>query len=285
MSLGNFTHVAKGTRAVKRVSFALVHGLVVDCGVRILLGEHDDAIETAARRAAVDRGVADPKEGNPIYDRWIRLLTLLYSVVDVPADPATPIGDDPPLFFDGGVEQIQHHLDRERIAWLYAMQLQWQALISPRPRNMNREEFAKSIYMHALAGVTEEELPFWRWHPGLQNQWLITTSELLMNSPGLRSAFGFSSEQKQSGSFPGSDGPGGNLFDADTALDEALRRGMEGADRRSGFVHADELPEHRAQRTGQAMPAPAAAPAPAPARSPARPRTTKRPAKAKKRKR
>ncbi len=265
--MNHFAAVCGGKRSVKRVDFALINGVVVTCGIQILDGMGDDAVEVAARAAAIARGVADPKDGNTIYDRWTRVFTLLFGCVAVPEDKDAPLPEVAEPYFDSA-EQILRHLDGERIAYLYAMQRQWQALVSPRPRNMDADEFTKAVFTHAMVGVTSGDLPFFAWHPDLQAAYLITTGHLLINSPLLRSRYGSDSESSAtSSSLPSeSDGSGDNL------LEEALQKGHDAASRRGAFVHAVELTEHAALRGMAKRTAPQSTGIPAPRhRRPAKP--------------
>lgn len=249
-----FSLVAGGVSKIRRVPFTLISGVEVTCGVRILLDADDDAIDTAARAAAVARGVPEPKRGEPIYDRWVRLFSLLFACVAVSADPDAPVSDDPPLFFDGGVEQIQHHLDRERIAYLFSMQEQWQALIAPRQRGLNRDQFMQAVYTHAMATTGEDDLPFWRWHPALQESYLVTTASLLIGSAVIKSAYGSDSGTSSTSSSQASSEAGVNLTrdEALRLIDDALIRGdAHVASSGAGAVHDVELPEHAAQREGR----------------------------------
>lgn len=238
-----FSLVAGGRASIKRVTFSLISGVEVTCGIKVLLDGDDDAIETAARAAAKARGVEDPREGNPIYDQWVRRFTLLYACVSVPESADDPTPEDPPLFFDGGVEQIQRHLDRDRIAWLFAMQQQWQSLVSPRPRDMTRDEYLATVFAHATADVGDD-LPFWRWHPALQESFLVTTACLCIGSPALRSlSSSASGGSATSSSSEASAGDNQAVFQAAIARGEARASAIG-----SGRVHAVELEEHRAAR-------------------------------------
>lgn len=196
-----FSLVKLGTRAVRKAAFPTLDGTPVEtCGVRVMHDTLFDAIETAARKAAIERGVAEPRDGIPLYERWVRIFTVLYGCVDLAfckpgPEPDLFIDDGGAvLFFDGGVEQIQQHLDPERIALLAALQEQWQAMVSPRPRNMNADDFIGHVYATSIATLGESRLPFWRWHPALQESFLISISRLLMSSPMLKSPPGSDSE-------------------------------------------------------------------------------------------
>lgn len=257
---GTFSVIAKGTKAIRRVGFTTISGVEATCGVRVLLDVHDDAIETAARAAAVARG-ADPKPGDVIYDRWVRLFTLLYACVSVPDTESEPIADDPPLFFDGGIEQIQTHLDRERIAYLFALQEQWQALVSPRPRNMTRDEYAAHVFRMAMAEVGDDELPFWHWHPALLESFVITSCGLLMSSHVLRSAYGLDSGPNATSSSPTSEAGENPTPDAARRIiDESLDRGAAHAARRGGRVHETSVGPAPAANHGARPRAPARTP-------------------------
>lgn len=224
-----FSLVKKGARAVRAVRFPTIDGTAVEgCGVRVMNDTLFDAIETAARKAAIDRGVAEPREGNPIYDRWTRIFTVLYGCVDIatcrPGDAPDLFLDEGEavLFFDGGAEQIQTHLDPERIAYLAAMQTQWQQLVSPRPRGLSFDEYRQSVYATSIATIGDGTIPFWQWHPALQESWLISTARLLVTSPPLKSAPGSSSEENTRSDSASGEGAGDNPFDSRVVVERIL---------------------------------------------------------------
>ncbi len=267
-----FSLVAGGVSKIRRVAFPTIEGTVVKCGIRILLDADDDAIETAARAAAEARGVKEPKPGDPIYDRWVRLFTLLFATVAVPEEEGAPVPPDAPLFFDGGVEQIQHHLDRERIAYLFAMQEQWQALIAPRRKNLSRDEFIQAIFQHAMATTGEDELPFWRWHPALQESYLVSTAALLMRSPSIKSAYGSDSAAPSTGSSPSE--AGGNQPSRDDAFRDIDTAIEQGDARAAGIGAGPEAPVRVDDHAGGAK-----EPAPGPQRRAGPARAKKRAAR------
>ncbi|RYE77944.1 MAG: hypothetical protein EOO74_06085, partial [Myxococcales bacterium] len=136
--------------------------------LRILApGETADVLKRA-RADAVDAGVPDPKDGNPIYDLAEMEHTLLLACTDVDS----PL-DAPRPFFDS-IEQIRSEprLDRERIAYLHAMQQRWQAECSPHLRNASAEETQGALLALGVLPEDESMRFFDSLGPGLQ--WTYT---------------------------------------------------------------------------------------------------------------
>jgi hypothetical protein len=168
--MATFSKMAKGKRARKSITFPLLAAagaeaaeareLAVD--VIVLSGLEDAEVMTKARAFAKERGVEDPKDGNPIYDLALWAFTLAIACVD-PESPET----EPRAFFDGGADQIfgSNLLGRDTIAYLYEHQQQWQDEVSPRARTVGAEE----LLAHVLAVASAEDpTPFFRLAPALR---------------------------------------------------------------------------------------------------------------------
>jgi hypothetical protein len=168
--MATFSQLAKGRRARKTVTFPLLAAAVAEgteprelaVDVIVLSGLEDADVMGKARAFAKERGVDDPKDGNPIYDLALWAFTLAIACVD-PESPET----DPRPFFDGGAEQIlaSNLLGRDTIAYLYEHQQQWQDEVSPRARTVGPEE----LLAHVLAVASAEDpTPFFRLAPALR---------------------------------------------------------------------------------------------------------------------
>jgi hypothetical protein len=176
--MGKFREIARGSLNIDKVPVEFIDGTQDTVGLQLLVGAEDDRILTEARAAAIKRGVADPKEGNPIYDSWVARLTVLYSAVD-------PDAREEPYF--ESADQILANVDDDRVVYLAERQRAWQEQRSPRMRTMTRDQYAAAVFEIATAEAGAE-LPFWRWHPDLRESFLRTTCALLTNSPQLKSA-------------------------------------------------------------------------------------------------
>lgn len=178
--MGRFADIAKGTLARHVAELPLAGGQLVRVAVRPLLDWDDNEIDAKALEFARKHGVDDPKPGQPIYERAIALYTLLLAC----SDPDSP--DDAPVSFFDSVDQIQKHVDRDRIAWLMGVQQTWEDRCSPRQLKLSPDEFVQRVGEVALA---EDEDPFVHMRPGLQWAFTRTLCGLFMNSPELKSLY------------------------------------------------------------------------------------------------
>jgi hypothetical protein len=175
--MSKFSQIARGTRALKVIDLPLPDGVTAKCAVRPLLGSEEAAILTAARAYAKDRGVDDPRDGNPIYELGFWVHTLVHGCVDAD-DAAAP-------FFDGGVEQILGALDRDRIALMFEQQQAWQDECSPRVTSMTGDEYVAHI-LKIASSAEDADVPFDRWRPALLASFLRTTALQLVVALGDR---------------------------------------------------------------------------------------------------
>jgi hypothetical protein len=131
----------------------------VEVGLMALSGLENGEILRNARAFAADRGVEDPREGDPIYGLGIMVHTLAVACVD-------PDNQDE-LFFDGGVEQIleSEHLGRDGIIYLFEQQEQWQDLVSPQAHRIDALAFEQMV--SELAGPDSYGF-FCQLRPGLR---------------------------------------------------------------------------------------------------------------------
>jgi len=182
-----YGQIKKGVRARKRIELPMMDGSVVACDVVPLLSSGDAEILAGARAFAIARGVAEPKDGEPLYElgRWVHTIALGCVDPDSPAHAPQP-------FFDGGVEQIldpKDGLDRDRIALLYVEQELWQDQCAPSPKGMGAGEFLAQVLAHA--GVPEgADLPLRRWRPVMQQSFVHTMARQLASLLQLKSLIG-----------------------------------------------------------------------------------------------
>lgn len=151
--MARFSQIAKGTRA--RKTFDFVHTSPtegsphnsVPVDVRPLSTAEEVEALSAARAYAVEQGLAEPKEGQPVYDLAVQAHVVRLACVDheSPADRPAP-------FFDT-IEQVLS-LDRDRLALLYEAQVAWQEQCSPRRTTLSPTEYAVLVYQ-----LAEEETP------------------------------------------------------------------------------------------------------------------------------
>jgi hypothetical protein len=176
--MAKFRDIAKGSRARRPFAFTLPGGTEVACALVGIFGESEGKVLAGARQYAVDHGLPEPMNGDPLYEFGIWVHTLLHGIVD----PNSP--EDRPEPFFGSVAEIldeKDGLDRERIALLFEAQQAFQDELSPRPKSMSLAEFSVQVIAHGLAGE-EEELPFERWRPVLRRSFVRNICNLLSSS-------------------------------------------------------------------------------------------------------
>lgn len=181
------SQIAKGTRARKELSFALLDGAEVTAAVRPLDG-NDHADILAAATASMPSGV-EAKEGVPAFDFAIASETLARAFVDPDSTPESP---EP--FFDEGVKQVRARLDRDRIFWLLEEQKAFQASLSPLKQALSADEFFSAIVQIAESEEGQDTLPFVTWAPALRASFMRTLASLLLASQTDRSATGSGDE-------------------------------------------------------------------------------------------
>lgn len=189
--MAKFSEVAKGHKARKTIPFLMPNGTTVSIAVVPIFGDDEADVIREAREYAKARGVPEPKEDDPLYQRGLFIHTILRGCLD----PDSPV-DAPAPFFDGGVDQIldrTHGLDRSRMVYLYEAQRAWQNEIAPVPtKDMGAIEFFVEVHRHANIeeGV---DLPFESWPPPMRRTFALTMARTLTNSRLLKSWLGLSS--------------------------------------------------------------------------------------------
>lgn len=161
-----FSQIIKGTRARKAFPLPMPDGVEYEVALVPLSGSQEMQALADARKVATERGSAEPKAGDALYERALWACTLAAACIDPESPEAAPRP-----FFDGGVGQILDELDRDRIAYLFEAQQAWQDECAPRPGSMTGDEFLSNV----LACARSEdgaELPFERWRPVLRRSFV-----------------------------------------------------------------------------------------------------------------
>jgi hypothetical protein len=200
--MSRFNSILKGTLARKPITVPMWGGATFTCDVVPLLGGVEAEVLKAAREFAQKRGIAEPRNGDPIYELGIWVHTLLHACKDheTPAEAPAP-------FFESA-DEILDHLDRDRIALLFEAQQSWQDHCAPRPRSMDTAEYFKAVIDHAIAPEDAEELPFERFAPILRRGFVHFMARQLYASLQLNVLHGLTSQGAESSSKSASENPG-----------------------------------------------------------------------------
>lgn len=181
--MARFADVAKGVKAYCKKTLPLLDDVKTQIAIAPLsFGEEGDAY-AAARQYAIAKGVADPKNGEPIYERALALHIVCASCFDPDLVPDTRV-----KFFDS-IQQIEELLDHDRVAMLFQWQRAWQREISPSPKGYTPQEYLKMVVM-TLEADEREEIPFDYLPPTAQRSLLRFTSALCLSLLQLRSPSG-----------------------------------------------------------------------------------------------
>lgn len=175
--MAKFSDIAQGAFARRSLTFMLPSGVSCTVDLGLVLGDAEAAILRDARAFAMERGVLDPKNGDPLYELGVWVHTIARGVLDPESPP-----DAPRPFFDGGVAQILDErtgLGREWISLLFEAQQAWQDELAPRPKEMGAQEYFLSLLQIAEA-PPKAELPFFRWRRVLQDSFLRTCCGMLV---------------------------------------------------------------------------------------------------------
>jgi len=160
--MAKFSTIAQGALARRRCEMSTVSGAPFSCDLRVTTSADDADILAGARAFAEAKGIKDPKSGDPLYDLGSWVHTVLVTAID----PDVTSKHEP--YFDGGVDQVLAHLDRDRLALLVERQAELQESVCPGgKRSLTVEQLTGS--MLEAAGLKEsDELPFDRWPPALR---------------------------------------------------------------------------------------------------------------------
>ncbi len=166
-----FSQLSRGVAQFEVVKASTIDGTEVEFGLRPMYAGTDGDVLDAAQNAATERK-ATPKDGEPIYDYWMGLYTLVNAAVDPESDPKKPV-----LFFDGGVEDIRGAFAREEIVRLLHKQREIQRRCNPRRDKLAPSEFMAWVMKEAVA-EEGDDFPFEQWLPSLQRSCVRTLASL-----------------------------------------------------------------------------------------------------------
>lgn len=188
--MATFSQVAKGgTQRRPIIDFPLIDGTMLkgsDCAVIPILGDAEGRVLKGAREYAIEQGLTDPKETDPIYKFGRAIWICALGTVD--NDPKVPEGK-PVLFFDGGVKQIREHLDRDRIFFLARQQEAWQSELSPCTKNITSEDLSRML-MQIKETPEGVELPLECWPLATQRIFIRSVVNTLLTLTSWLSASG-----------------------------------------------------------------------------------------------
>lgn len=227
--------IAKGTRAIRRVSLPLCNvrcpelpdlpelaaqraadkaaheasragqapsaapdTISVEVGLRVLTGEETAEVLQKAAEFARARGSTDPKQGDPLYDFGVMVHTVAIAAVDPDSDPARPTP------FVASAEELlaSPHVGREGIVFLAEAQEAWQDLCSPQLGKFTADD----IFAYAER-MSADPTPrfFEQLRPGARWIFARSMASLLRISPLFKSLSGLSTTESGSDSSTQSD--------------------------------------------------------------------------------
>lgn len=140
----------------------LVHnGQEIAVAIRCLDTIEASAVREKARAYAVEKGVAEPADGEPIYDMAVMAHTLLIAVLDAesPADNREP--------FFVSFDEVRARTP-EQIAHLYEQQRRVQELADPKVHGLKPEELMATAFAIGTASEVESARFFSRLGPATQ---------------------------------------------------------------------------------------------------------------------
>lgn len=176
MAKSRFAFIAKGTRAVKSVTFPFA-GENQTVGVRPLTGRELGDVLGAGREYAIAHGLKDPKDGDRLYELGQMAHTLALACVDV---------DVPESPYFTSAEEVLDGLDPDRIVLLYEEQQAWQDECAPRADKMSGTEFMAKVI--EVAGWESGPDPLLLLRPTLRANFTHTLAKQFINSLTLRSS-------------------------------------------------------------------------------------------------
>lgn len=193
--MATFGQIAKGTRARKTVQLGLggaridpetgawktdEGGFVVNLDVRPLNPIETSTVVERARTFAISKGVADPRDGDEIYDDAKILHTLVIACLDSESPP-----NEPKPFFEGGFDQIHgtEMLLPDHIGYLFEHQQLWQDECSPRFLRQSPGQFMASV----VAAAGGDPSFFVGARPGMRWDSLRTLAAAYLNLMTLKS--------------------------------------------------------------------------------------------------
>ena len=185
--MARFQTIALGTRAREPFTFDLPGHPGVTVDLRPLSDAEEIEALAEARRMAKDKGVGDPKDGDPIYDRLVMAAVLVFGCVDA----ESPV-DKPAPFFANTAEVLT--LDRDSVVLLYEAHEAWQEQCSPRRIKLSDDEYTAMMLRLAEDGDIR---PFVSLPRATLASCLATSARLLVSSRAASLPSTSASEPKQ----------------------------------------------------------------------------------------
>lgn len=176
-----FRQIAQGTRARKSLELSLLQGTPpVTVDLRPLTSAEEIDALARARSLAVEKGLSDPKEGQPVYDLAVMAFVVLLAAVDHDSPKDAPVP-----FFDGVEQPLS--LDRDALQLLYEAQVVWQEECSPRQMELTTGQYA-GLVMNLAEGDGSAADPFLRTLPrALLVNCMHIMAKQLLSSPAPKS--------------------------------------------------------------------------------------------------
>lgn len=159
--MASFSAVMRGKRHRKPIKLPLIGREEQDVDLTILEPLEVLAVLEKSRAFAVERGVPDPTDGNPIYDFAIHVHTLLYSCVDHDSP------DDAPRPYFASIDQILNSgglISQDVIAYVFARYESLVDEMAVRQGDLTQEGFLKLLHETSQG----DTLPFSKLRPGTQ---------------------------------------------------------------------------------------------------------------------
>lgn len=180
--MSRFRDIVRGARARETVPFPIV-GVDGEKRVDLRIISADETLDAlrSARARSIAKGLAEPKQGEPIYDLSLMMTTVLAA--------ALVVGTDEPYF--DSLEDVAS-LDPDTVQYLYQAHALFTDRCSPRLMKMSPEEFIAGIA--TLASEDSESVRFFeRLVPGMQWTYVHTLARQAVTSQTLRSGSGSTS--------------------------------------------------------------------------------------------
>lgn len=183
-----FANVLRGTRATKLLeipSYSEGDGKPFRTLLRPLTGIEHESAHADARERAIEKGVADPSLGDPIYDLALMACVIASGCLDPdsPEDARTPT-------FDNAL-QILTELHPEQIVYLHEHHEVWQNECSPTARRVDETNLIETV--REVAGP-EGYTTFMRFSPSTRVSFMISMARTLLPLLEVRSLPGSFSE-------------------------------------------------------------------------------------------
>lgn len=178
VSILDLPNVLRGNRATRATSFPAFEGgedVERPCLLVPLTGSEDAEALSYAVTYARAKGAAEPKPGDPLYDKGFMAKAVSLGV-------RTPEGG--PFF--SGPEDVLDALPRETMVFLYTLLEDWQDACSPSVRKVTDAQLWEGVAALGTGG-TEAERFFDRQSPGMRRIYALFSASQLSASPERKS--------------------------------------------------------------------------------------------------